>query len=385
MKRIVTVVFGFLMVCGNANAAGYTCDTTKKYSSCDAGRYLSYNGAYNATPTVGNTCAACPVGKSCAGGTAAPVACARGQYAPAGSATCIACPDPSTHYTTDLPDELYVKNADGTIDRTLVYAWSGFSSFTPGDISSCAAYISYDTAAGNFQVENIKYNSVTGKYDTPAYGWLPYYNNVKAGYYIETRYADAYCDYGSVQLYRYGRQCPAGASCPGMSTLLSCSDPDHPYLENDTLGYKICDDGSYQANVGQSLCKSCEVPDEGCFVAKTGMTGATSITACYLEPDTECTDERGTYHYIEKCYYDYFDVDNATDAEKRARCDELGGEYGNGCYYEDENGNTFDACMAGCGADGEPAECSSCPDDFGMMIFDLATGNMVCSETAGCM
>ena len=50
--RVFAIFFG-LIFAGNAFAAGYTCDTTKQYTACAAGYYLSGT-------TAGNSCVACP-------------------------------------------------------------------------------------------------------------------------------------------------------------------------------------------------------------------------------------------------------------------------------------------------------------------------------------
>lgn len=60
---------------GNNNqiVGGYSCPTYKRYISCNAGYYLALNGKYNAESKVGNTCAQCPAGYTCPGGTDAPI------------------------------------------------------------------------------------------------------------------------------------------------------------------------------------------------------------------------------------------------------------------------------------------------------------------------
>lgn len=60
---------------GNNNqiVGGYSCPTYKRYISCNPGYYLALNGKYNAESKVGNTCAQCPAGYTCDGGTDAPI------------------------------------------------------------------------------------------------------------------------------------------------------------------------------------------------------------------------------------------------------------------------------------------------------------------------
>ena len=57
----------------NQSVGGYSCPTYKRYASCNPGYYLAFNGKYNPEPKVGNTCAQCPDGYTCPGGTDAPI------------------------------------------------------------------------------------------------------------------------------------------------------------------------------------------------------------------------------------------------------------------------------------------------------------------------
>jgi len=74
-------IFAFLSTvffAGNAFAAGYTCPTYLKYTSCASGYYMTASSTSTAcapTPAAGNACRACSVFGSnytCAGGTACP-------------------------------------------------------------------------------------------------------------------------------------------------------------------------------------------------------------------------------------------------------------------------------------------------------------------------
>ncbi len=57
----------------NQSVGGYSCPTYKRYASCNPGYYLAFNGKYNPESKVGNTCAQCPDGYTCPGGTDAPI------------------------------------------------------------------------------------------------------------------------------------------------------------------------------------------------------------------------------------------------------------------------------------------------------------------------
>ncbi|MBQ5700394.1 MAG: hypothetical protein IIV74_03835, partial [Alphaproteobacteria bacterium] len=49
----------------DAFAAGYTCPSLPKYTSCNPGYYMTYNGNPDSTPKVGNKCTICPAGSYC--------------------------------------------------------------------------------------------------------------------------------------------------------------------------------------------------------------------------------------------------------------------------------------------------------------------------------
>lgn len=57
----------------NQSVGGYSCPTYKRYASCNPGYYLAFNGKYNPESKVGNTCAQCPDGYTCPGGTDTPI------------------------------------------------------------------------------------------------------------------------------------------------------------------------------------------------------------------------------------------------------------------------------------------------------------------------
>ena len=98
--RYLACLFMLIFV-GNALAAGYTCPTYKKYTSCKSGYYMtasSSSSACNTTPAAGNACRPCSTMGSnytCSGGTACPklnsVTCSAGYYLPANATSCSAC------------------------------------------------------------------------------------------------------------------------------------------------------------------------------------------------------------------------------------------------------------------------------------------------------
>lgn len=75
MVRLVWAIFGIFIFTSSSFAAGYTCPSYKKYTSCASGYYMTYGGSYNATPVVGNACTAASPGCTAAGGLANQVCC----------------------------------------------------------------------------------------------------------------------------------------------------------------------------------------------------------------------------------------------------------------------------------------------------------------------
>lgn len=90
-----------LIFAGNALAAGYSCPSYKKYTSCASGYYMTSSSSSktcNTTAKAGNACRPCSVMGSnytCAGGTSCPklnsVTCSAGYYLKANATSCSPC------------------------------------------------------------------------------------------------------------------------------------------------------------------------------------------------------------------------------------------------------------------------------------------------------
>lgn len=269
MKKLTTAI-GIILIAGNAYAV-----------ACNPGYYLD---------NTGNNCIICPAGSTCAGGDAAPVTCAYGTYTgdvygnnATGATVCNACPEPADHMIPEYPTSWYVTMADGTIDPTIRVTISGFQQWGAiGDVTTCRITYGIVNKAGIASDQSWKFNVSTQKYDTDADNRPVYYSSkINPGYYVQGRYLDTYCNTETnPQLYSYAHQCPIGSYCPGVS-VPKCSDTSHVYTENDTLGITACFAGG-----------------------TTESAGSTSLLDCYADPNTSFTDEKGTYHYTERCYYE---------------------------------------------------------------------------------
>lgn len=218
----------------------YTSDTTSgktKDTECkvktDAGKYIK-----TAKDSVQTTC---PIQTYCPSESVA--------YGSANSPT--ACPAAnSTTERTTYPDDYLNVTERGHFG---LQSWpSGIKAIT-----GCMTSYSFVNEAGRFGVENVGYNTTTGKYDV---GGSRYYTMLKPGWYLKDRLSSGYCNTTSNPMYYVNvAQCPENYYCPGYKTM------------------PLCSSGEYTTEKGKNACSSLGT---GVYTKSPVKSGAE--TACYL-------------------------------------------------------------------------------------------------------
>ncbi len=216
----------------------YTSDTTNgktKDTECkvktDAGKYIA--AANDSTQTT------CPAKNYCPSESVA--------YGSANSPT--ACPAATEHVRTTYPDDYL----NPEFLRIALQSWpSGIKAIT-----GCMTSYSFVNEAGRFGVENVGYNTTTGKYDV---GGSRYYTMLKPGWYLKDRLSSGYCNTTSNPMYYVNvAQCPENHYCPGYTTM------------------PLCSSGEYTTEKGRFACSSLGT---GVYTKSSVKSGAD--TACYL-------------------------------------------------------------------------------------------------------
>ena len=218
----------------------YTSDTTSgktKDTECkvktDAGKYIKT--AKDSTQTT------CPAKNYCPSASVA--------YGSANSPT--ACPAAnSTTERTTYPDDYLNVTGRG---------YFGLQSWPSGikAITGCMSAYSFTNEAGRFSVENVGYNTTTGKYDVDG---SRYYTMLNPGWYLKDRLSSGYCNTTSNPMYyRNVVQCPENHYCPGYKTM------------------PLCSSGEYTTEKGKNACSSLGT---GVYTKSPAKSGAE--TACYL-------------------------------------------------------------------------------------------------------
>lgn len=253
-------LFAFVSISTGAYAAGYTCPTSKKYTSCSSGYYMTKGGTYNGTPVAGNACTACPSGYTCAGGTAdkkaSTVTCSAGQYI--NGTTCKTC--------------------------EAGYRCNGQTTYTPnGGVqgrTACSGSTEYQNSTGQTSCKT-----------------------VSSGYYKSSNTAQSQCPSG----YQVGSGAANQNSCVGNFTKTGNQlTPGTPTNCNSVTSTSACTPRSctYKKNYAGTITSDCTPPN--CTKPITGVSakagfyaGTNTCTAC---PSGYPNSDNGNTGGVTKCY-----------------------------------------------------------------------------------
>ena len=197
MSRFLRIFacLGLMFFVGNALAAGYTCPSYKKYTSCNSGYYMTSSSSSttcNTTPATGNACRPCSVYGSnytCAGGTSCPkastVTCSAGYYLPANGSSCSACGGngywcPGGTFTPS-------SSAQGRNSVSNGYYTTGGTSTTRTGQTKCEAGYYCSGGVRNACSGSLQYQDTTGATSC---------KSVSTGYYKSSNSAQAQCPSG---------------------------------------------------------------------------------------------------------------------------------------------------------------------------------------------
>ncbi len=246
-----------------AGAAGYSCPTYKKYTSCNAGYYL--NGT-----TAGNSCSSCPSGCTCAGGTNAPVCCTN---------TCTSTPNSSS--TSSGSESCGITNGAGT--RSYTNTCNGY--YTGGDncTGSCTGCSSWGrTSTGTCYVSSC--NSGYTNSNNSCVCTTPCTSVAnRASTQSCTRscsVSGGTCSYsGAYQIcagnYTNGDCSSAGASCSGCSSWGTCTGGTR---------YITCPAGTYWNGSACGSCPSGSYCPGFSSVAEGNLSNGYGLNSCSNKP-----------------------------------------------------------------------------------------------------
>ena len=291
-----------LIFAGNALAAGYSCPSYKKYTSCASGYYMTSSSSSttcNTTAKAGNACRPCSVMGSnytCAGGTACPklnsVTCSAGYYLKANATSCSPCG--GNNYYCKGGTFNVSSSAQGRSTVTAGYYSTGGTSTTRTGQSACGGNNYYCSGGVRYTVSSGYYSTGgtsttrTGQSQcgagyycksgvrTACSGSLQYQNaagqtsckTVSAGYYKSSNSAQTQCPSG----YR------DGAAAANINACEMDVDAGHYVATANSSTQSTCAGGRYKAahTVKYGSTSSCST----CGVGTYSSSGAASCTAC---------------------------------------------------------------------------------------------------------
>ena len=286
----------------NVFAAGYSCPTYKKYTSCNAGYYMTNSsGTYNGTPAVGNSCTICPAGSYCTGGTANKVACARGSYTNAtGKSACTACSAGTTTSGTGQTSCNATCTNNNSYDNSWATpSWSANTVTNLCKISNCKAGSKYSSTAytyytgtcsacgsGTYMASSAHTNTSCTSCTTTS-GWTTTTSSTGSTAYTACYQTQTPANCASGTIKRTASSISGTTITYGTASVTSALSSSPGYYVNGT-SCTVCANGKFYGGGTATSCTSCPSLTSGySYVSGTGWTSYSSCkeqmrpTNCY--------------------------------------------------------------------------------------------------------
>lgn len=425
--------FVFVLILGsNAFAAGYTCPSYKKYTSCNAGFYISNCGSSSnwtgqtltsSALTTGNSCIACPDGYTCqsTAGLVCPkvstVTCSPGTYLAANATSCSNCGG-NAYY---CPGGTFTPGSSAQGRNSVIsgyYSTGGTSTTRTGQVKC---------EAGNKCVSGVK-TACSGSLEYQDGTGATSCKGVSTGYYKSSNSAQAQCDAGYRNIAATSRNECVGTFSksgsqvdPAMQTgcearsLTACTPGTCNYTKKysgtvvsdctptNCTKTQTCTSASTNYYLDSGAAKSCSsfsstytksdggnITSAYCYISRTNtgsQVNGSIPTNCHSVTEwNACTPGTCTY----KDYYSATDTTctptNCTKTPKTVTA--KAGSYVNGqtcsqCsagYYQGTNGSTATSCTAASKGYNVPSAGSSSQTACAAGKYQDATGQSSCKS-----
>ena len=285
-----------LIFAGNALAAGYSCPSYKKYTSCASGYYMTSSSSSktcNTTAKAGNACRPCSVMGSnytCAGGTSCPklnsVTCSAGYYLKANATSCSPCGGnnyyckggtfnvSSSAQGRNTVSSGYYSTGGTSTTRTGQSQCTGATYCASGVRNNCPGSYTANTTAGKTSASQCQISVSAGKYIATANSSTQ--STCAAGRY-KAAHTVNYGDTSSCSTCGAGTYSSSGAAsctaCSGstqyqnLTGQSSCKTVSSGYYKSSNSAQAQCPSG-YRDGAGAANINGCEMDvDAGHYVA----------------------------------------------------------------------------------------------------------------------
>ena len=352
-----------LIFAGNALAAGYSCPSYKKYTSCASGYYMTSSSSSttcNTTARAGNACRPCSVMGSnytCAGGTSCPklnsVTCSAGYYLRANATSCSACGGnnyycPGGTYNVsssaqgrNTVSSGYYSTGGTSTTRTGQSQCTGATYCASGVRNSCPGSYTANTTAGKTSASQCQISVSAGKYIATA-------NSSTQSTCAAGRYKAAHTvNYGSTSSCS---TCGAGTySSSGAASCTACSGSTQYQNLTGQSSCKTVSAGYYKSsNSAQTQCPS----------GYRDGAGAANINGCEMDVDAG--------HYV-----------GTANSATQSTC--AGGRYKAAHTVKYGSTSSCSTCGAGTYSSSGAASCTACS---GSTQYQNETGQSSCKTVS---